>query len=165
MLTAKAGRERPDNREGLTRVLVRAVKSVDLPRIVSLDAVSQPSPWCYERFRTEFELEQSRITLAEIEGEVVGYLCAWDLSGEIEIQNIVTASNVRRRGVASALLDELLTHARNHEAFRLLLEVRYSNTPAVALYRRYGFVDSGVRRGYYADGEDALLMEKILSEV
>lgn len=135
----------------------------DLARVCAIDAAAQPSPWPQERFAHELQLPQSRLTVAALFGDVTGYLCAWEVAGELEIQNIVTAPESRRCGVAAALLDELLTHAAAASIGRLLLEVRSGNDVAIALYRRYGFGVCGLRRGYYADGDDALLMELLLA--
>jgi ribosomal-protein-alanine N-acetyltransferase len=67
---------------------------------------------------------------------------------------------MRRRGVARALIEELLAHARSAGVRRLTLEVRVSNFAAQGLYREHGFRLVGLRRGYYRDrGEDALVME------
>lgn len=146
----------------MRKLPVRAMLESDLLRVSLIDAASQPSPWSQDRFAGELALPQSRLTVAEKGGRVVGYLCAWEVAGELEIQNIVTALECRRCGVATALLEELLTYARSVALSRLLLEVRSGNDAAIALYRRYGFHACGVRHGYYADGDDALLMERLL---
>jgi len=147
----------------MEKVRVRAMEMDDLPSVCTLENAAQPSPWSRNQFAHELALPHGRLTVAELAGTVVGYLCAWEVAGELEIQNVVTGVEFRRRGVAAVLLEELLEYSRRRAVERLLLEVRSGNLAAIALYRRYGFTESGVRRGYYADGEDALLMERALA--
>jgi len=143
-------------------VRVRTMVSEDLSRVCVLERAAQPSPWSLEQFVHELALPHSRLMVAELDGTISGYLCAWEVAGELEIQNVVTDPQFRRRGVAAALLEELLDYALGQALQRLLLEVRRHNHAAIALYRRYGFSDCGVRHGYYSNGEDALLMERSL---
>jgi ribosomal-protein-alanine N-acetyltransferase len=89
----------------------------------------------------------------------VGFLVAWHVADELHILNVATASAMRRRGVAAALLVEGLAYARANAIRILILEVRRSNRPAIRLYRKLGFTALGMRPGYYADnGEDAIEM-------
>ena len=79
------------------------------------------------------------------------YADAWHL------MNIAVDPAARRRGIATALLTELLERAGREGQYTL--EVRLSNQPAIALYERFGFQSAGLRRGYYHDNkEDALIM-------
>ena len=86
--------------------------------------------------------------------------------GEAELLTIAVAPEARRRGLGAALLDGCLAEAAAAGAERLHLEVSAANAPAIALYTRAGFAETGRRRGYYAgDGgrEDALLMSRSLA--
>jgi ribosomal-protein-alanine N-acetyltransferase len=74
------------------------------------------------------------------------------------VLDVVTAPESRRSGVGRALMLEALGDGGQRGATRALLEVRRSNAPAIALYRSLGFLHDTVRRGYYQDGEDAVLM-------
>jgi ribosomal-protein-alanine N-acetyltransferase len=76
---------------------------------------------------------------------------------EVEILLVAVVPHARRRGVGRALVEALLADAG---ARRAHLEVRASNRAAIALYERTGFVAAGVRKRYYADGEDALVMAR-----
>jgi ribosomal protein S18 acetylase RimI-like enzyme len=91
------------------------------------------------------------------------FLSVWHVADELHILNLVTHPEHRRRGLARALMNELLAYARSHGARRLLLEVRRSNDPALALYRSLSFVVVGVRARYYRDDEDALEMALALA--
>lgn len=84
---------------------------------------------------------------------VIGFVAYRVVLGEGEILNIAVAPEYRRMGVASRMLTAILPLAG-----KWFLEVRISNARAQAAYRRIGFRDFGVRRRYYADGEDAQLL-------
>ena len=92
-----------------------------------------------------------------------GFLLAWWLAGELEIQTVAVDPSRRRGGVGAALVAAALAEARTLRCERLLLEVRASNEAALALYRRAGFSEDGRRRGYYSEPtEDAVLMSRTL---
>ena len=84
------------------------------------------------------------------------------LDGEAEILTLGVAPDARRLGLGGALLDSALEDARHRSARRLFLEVDAGNAPALALYGARGFAQVGIRRGYYRDGADALVMSLTL---
>jgi ribosomal-protein-alanine N-acetyltransferase len=86
------------------------------------------------------------------------FLSVWHVADELHVLNLGTHPDSRRRGLGRALMNELLTYARAHGVRRLLLEVRRSNRPAIALYRSLSFATVGVRVRYYRDDEDAVEM-------
>ena len=112
----------------------------------------------------ERELERSwtRFWVArtsEQERDPAGFLLAWAVADELHLINIATHPSQRRRGVARALMQALLDHARAKRVRLVLLEVRRSNRAAIGLYRSHGFRAMGVRHGYYSDtSEDAIEM-------
>ncbi len=90
--------------------------------------------------------------------EVVAFLVAHRVDAEWELENIVVAECVRRRGVATLLLNALIAHARAAQSNAIFLEVRESNQGARALYRKAGFEEVGLRKSYYSNPpEDAIL--------
>ena len=95
-------------------------------------------------------------------GPPVGFLSAWNVADELHILHIGAAPSERRRGVGRALMRGAFDHARRQGTTLLVLEVRRSNTPAIRLYRAFGFFVSGLRRRYYSDGEDAVDMLAVL---
>lgn len=142
----------------------RPMTDADLPQVLVLEQRSQPHPWTETLFRRELENPHAAIDLALAGGCPVGYVVSWLVAGELEIQNVVTDPDWRRRGVAKAILLRLLAAAPARGAERALLEVRSGNAGAIALYAGLGFVVDGRRRGYYSDGEDAVLMSLLLVE-
>jgi [ribosomal protein S18]-alanine N-acetyltransferase len=90
--------------------------------------------------------------------EVLAFLVAHRVDAEWELENIVVAATVRRRGVGTRLLGEFVAHARAEQGSGIFLEVRESNHSARALYRKVGFQEKGLRKSYYSrPPEDAIL--------
>jgi ribosomal-protein-alanine N-acetyltransferase len=98
--------------------------------------------------------------LQHFERPIAGFLLAWAVADELHVIDLAARPDCRRRGVARALLDALLAHARA-EPFRIvLLEVRRNNHAALRLYQGAGFDPVGLRPGYYANPpDDAILMQ------
>ena len=86
------------------------------------------------------------------------------VAGEAQIANVAVSPAFRRQGIAKALLSALLGELAASGYSAATLEVRPSNAPARALYAGFGFVCEGVRRRFYSDGEDALVLWKFFSE-
>lgn len=116
-------------------------------------------PWSPETFMAALEHPGAAILLAHGEdGAVMGYAVLSAVLDEGSLDNIAVAPAHRRRGVADALLSTLTGFGRENLS-ALMLEVRASNAPAIALYEKHGFVPVGRRKNYYsAPKEDAILM-------
>ena len=131
-----------------------------LPAVAALEKRCFPAdPWSENLFRFALDSPNSTILLAEgADGTLLGYAVLYTVLDEGNLDNIAVAPEFRRQGVADALLSALAGFAREHLA-RLMLEVRASNAPALALYRKYGFAEVGQRKHYYENPrEDAILM-------
>lgn len=107
----------------------------------------------------------TRSVLLACDGDdILGYGSIAVVDDVADLQRIAILPDVRRRGLGRELLEELLVKAAGLGATRILLEVAASNEPAIALYESFGFAPITRRRGYYADGSDALVMERALGE-
>ena len=127
--------------------------------VAEVGALEAPSPPRDEELRAELLRPWARLWVAREDGlGVVGVLVAWHVADEIHILNLVTRADRRRRGIARALMNEAIEHARGARAVRLLLEVRPSNRAAILLYQSVGFYAFGVRARYYPDDEDTIEM-------
>jgi len=90
---------------------------------------------------------------------VIGFASMWVMADEAHITNIAVRSSYQRQGIGELLLISIIKLAAEVKADIVTLEVRVSNLPAQRLYQKYGFVEVGLRHGYYTDNrEDALLM-------
>ncbi len=141
---------------------IRPATFADVRAIWNIETLSFPTPWSRWCFLSELANPLSTILVAcpvQSPRTVVGFLIYWVAVEEMHILNLAVHPRWRRRGVATALLTEGLARARKHGAAVAWLEARPSNTAALALYERFGFVPVGRRRGYYHDtGEDAVIM-------
>lgn len=145
-------------------VIIRAMKEIDLDRIMEVEKNCFSTPWSRESFRLEISKNQlARYFVAEVDGVVAGYGGIWLILDEGHITNIAVDEKYRRMGLGKKILEELLYLCRSYGVKSITLEVREDNEPAKKLYKSYGFIESGRRRNYYQDvGKDAILMWKNL---
>jgi len=148
--------------EATWHLAFRPARAVDLAELVRIDAASPGGGWTRASFAQELELAWSRVEVALAPGEpekVAGFLVYWLVQGEVQLLNIASDPLRRRQGLGRTLMQHLVAQARAAAAGEIVLEVRASNSPALALYGALGFVPTGRRVGYYAEGdEDAVLM-------
>lgn len=140
-------------------VCLRPMTTADMDEIMAIERIAYRFPWSDGFFLQELRVPCARSILAEVEGRIAGYVLFWILPGAIDIHNLATHVDFRRRGLARLLLGKVLGQAKAQSISRVTLEVRSSNVPAQRLYESTGFITTGVRKGYYSDdGEDALAM-------
>jgi ribosomal-protein-alanine N-acetyltransferase len=133
--------------------------TADIGNVIAIERASFQFPWSTRFFLDELQVDCARSILAEVEGRIVGYVLFWFLPEEVDIHNIAVHPNFRRQGIGRLLLEQVVAAARRQDRVRVTLDVRFSNAPAQNLYRSFGFVTRGVRKGYYSDnGEDAVVM-------
>jgi ribosomal-protein-alanine N-acetyltransferase len=130
----------------------------ELAALEEIEQHSFKSPWERGTLAAELTRAWARVEVARLRGRPVGFIDYWLVADELQLLAIATHPDVRRRGVGGRLIARLLEVARERAVAVATLEVRRGNRPAIALYERAGFVVAGTRRGYYADGEDALVM-------
>lgn len=141
-----------------TDEVIRPMTADDLLQVHALECAAELNPWSLEQFAEELGKSCSRTDLCWRNGLLAGFLCSWLIAGELQIQNIATAPAFRCQGVAARLLTVVLERSVAAGLDAAWLEVRVSNVAAISLYERFGFLTVAQRTGYYADGEDALVM-------
>lgn len=134
-----------------------------LADILTVEAESFPHPWTEKMFLEELSGKFSVYRAAVEDGRAVGYMGMWLMAGEGHITNIAVAKDFRCRGLGSALMDDFISLAEQQSLTLMTLEVRESNTGAIALYEKKGFEEVGRRKNYYDNTEDALIMTKYFS--
>jgi [ribosomal protein S18]-alanine N-acetyltransferase len=138
-------------------VEIRRLIYADLPQVVAIERRAFTTPWSLAMFVLELSKPSGICLAAEVENELVGYLICSRYDTVWHVMNIAVDPDRRRRGIASALIGALFERVGDDP--QVTLEVRKSNTGALALYERFGFRSAGVRPRYYADnGEDAVIM-------
>jgi ribosomal-protein-alanine N-acetyltransferase len=141
---------------------VRAWTEEDVKEIARLEAECFSDPWTEGMLADTLRFPIYHTFLAEEGGQVCGYGCIILLFEDAELANIAVAPTHRGQGVGKRILEEMHAYAKARGAERMLLEVRVSNRNAIGLYEKYGYERYGLREHYYADGEDAYLMQKKL---
>ena len=137
---------------------IRRLTYADLPELIAIERRAFPTPWSLAMFVLELSKPASVCLAALRGGQMVGFLICSRYDTVWHIMNVAVDPDRRRRGIASALLDDLLRRIDGQGA-RFTLEVRESNSGAIELYERYGFRAAGRRKRYYQDnGEDAVIM-------
>lgn len=136
----------------------------DLDAVAALENEVQLFPWSRGNFADALAAGYS-VWVCRTGAELIGFSVIMVVLDEAHLLNIAIARRVQGCGLGARLLRQSMAVAVSHGASRLLLEVRLSNTRAIALYRHFGFREIGYRRGYYPalDGrEDALVLERSL---
>jgi [ribosomal protein S18]-alanine N-acetyltransferase len=131
-----------------------------LRSVLRIEGSVYPRPWSLGLFASELAMRGSRAyRVAKVGSTVVGYAGLMHTAGEGHVTTLAVDPAWHRRQVGTRLLLALAHTAREWGCTGLTLEVRTSNAAAQELYRRFGFVPAGMRKGYYAEtGEDALVM-------
>ena len=138
-------------------------KAEDSHEIAELEQLCFSSPWSEQELLDSASLKYSDYFTAYVDGKLAGYAGMYSVCEIGMVNNIAVFPEYRRQGVASALIEALSDAGRKRGLSSLCLEVRASNTAALSLYEKNGFVRVGTRRGYYtAPKEDAVLLDKDL---
>jgi [ribosomal protein S18]-alanine N-acetyltransferase len=141
-------------------LLIRIMREEDIEQIVAIEQVSFAIPWSKDAFYNELHKNQfATYLVVEDDEKIIGYCGVWIVVDEAHITNIAILPDYRGRGLGEAILTKIIDLARELGAKSMTLEVRVSNSVAQNLYRKLGFENGGIRKGYYTDNqEDALVM-------
>lgn len=123
-------------------------------------------PWPIEEFKYLLDLKDSLATVYEnsdnLDNNVIGYGVAMVFDSYLHIANLAVKDNYRRRGIGSTIVSYMLDYARMENKKVAILEVREQNWAAINLYKKIGFKESGNKKLYYPDGNDAIVMKRVL---
>lgn len=149
----------PDSvgRKDLMRL--RKMRSSDLPGVMAIERANYQFPWGEDIFRDCFRANYS-CWVCEEQDAVLGYSILAMGVGEAHVLNICVAPDEQGQGIGRKMLENLIEEARGR-AETMFLEVRPSNTVALALYQNMGFNEIGIRKGYYPaenGREDAIML-------
>lgn len=137
---------------------IRPLAYADLPQVVAIERRAFPAPWSLAMFVLELSKPSGICLAARADRSLVGYLVCSRHESVWHLMNVAVNPALLRRGIGSALIEVLLERIGRRDA-RITLEVRPTNSAAIAVYERFGFRAAGLRRRYYEDnGEDALIM-------
>lgn len=145
-------------------IIIDLMKEEDLSEVMKIENKSFYAPWSLKTFL--YELKDNPYSLyltAYQDSNLIGYAGGWLLTDRFHITNLAVDEDYRKKGVATALTEEIIKRAGKRGISFITLEVRVSNRTAINLYRKLGFYKKDFFRGYYTNNnEDALLMRKEL---
>ena len=141
-------------------MIAREWTKSDISQIAEIEKRCFSDPWSEQAFESGMNSPFFYGILFEEGGQVCAYACEMVIFEDAEILNVAVVPSFRRRGLGKELMLSLENYAKNKGAERLLLEVREGNIPARGLYEKQGFEAYGVRKNYYEDGENAVVMQK-----
>lgn len=159
---SQAERERAQ-REKEAEIIVRELKVEDSAAVAEMEQQIFSDPWSEKSVMETVQQKQSVCFAAEKAGHLLGYLLAYHAADEAEIARIAVQKEARRQGAAGKLMQALEHYCEEHKMEKLLLDVRESNEAARSFYTKNGFVEDGIRQGFYTNpSEDAVLMSRQL---
>lgn len=138
----------------------RPMNMTDLDAVMEIEPLIYSHPWTRGNFSDSLNSGYSAWVL-EKNDEMIGYALLMMVMDEAHLLNLSIAKAYQKQGLGRYLLEHMLQIARNHHALNMFLEVRTSNTSAIALYENMGFNEMAIRRNYYpakVGREDAVLM-------
>jgi len=139
--------------------LICIAKSNDLADILSIEKKVFKHPWSKEQLSWELNSQPTAENYVMIaRGNMIGYLFSHVVDDDVQILNIAIDIPFQHKGYGEQLLSYFLDQFNTDISIHL--EVRKSNFPAINLYLKFGFHETGTRKGYYADGEDAIIMQR-----
>lgn len=139
---------------------IREMKEEDLKEIVKIEQDVFPNPWPYEFFLPHILSNTCTKVVAELSGKIVGYMIGCEDDSSFHLSNIAISKGHRRKGFGTKLLSYLLEKlSENKKIKSCYLEHRPTNEGAFELYKSLGFIFKGIKKNYYKEGEDAVVME------
>lgn len=144
---------------------IRKMTEEDLPMVMEIENLCFITPWTKDGFL--YELNEnlfSNLLVIELSNEslglksVCGFVDYWQTFDSGTICQIAIHPELQGNKLGSELLKEVINDAYAKKIRTLTLEVRKSNTKAIALYKKHGFIASHIKEGYYTNGEDAIYM-------
>jgi len=156
-----------------TTFSLRRFQPDDLENVMRINQVCLPENYSTYFFMELYERYPETFIVAEAAGEIVGYIMCriesalpdfrlFGITKRGHVISVAVLPEYQRKGIGDALMHEAMLGMRQYKAKECYLEVRVSNTPAINLYKKLGFETSRTIHGYYADGEDAVIMTRKL---
>jgi [ribosomal protein S18]-alanine N-acetyltransferase len=138
----------------------RYMREEDIDQVLEVEHASFTVPWSCDAFYNELTNNQfATYIVLEENNKIIGYCGVWIVIDEAHVTNIAILPDYRGKKLGQIMMSKLIEISKEKGAKSMTLEVRVSNDPALALYRKFGFQNGGIRKNYYSDNqEDALVM-------
>ena len=142
-------------------MIITEMNATHVSQVAALEKICFADPWSEMSIASELQNLWSYWLVAVSDDRVVGYIGSQSSIDEADVMNVAVHPEYRRQGIAEGLICTLVEELKNRGIHALLLEVRASNAPAIALYEKLGFQQVGLRKNYYRNPkEDALILRK-----
>lgn len=116
--------------------------------------------WSYEILQNELNNPNSEYFIAKQDNEILGFAGIWKSIDDVHITDIVVKKIYRKKHIGSALLQKLIDTAKEQNFKSITLEVNENNLPAINLYSKFLFKKLGIRKKYYKNKDNAIIMTK-----
>lgn len=154
--------------DGDSRYFIRRMQEGDLAAVLAIEAMSFSNPWSDNTFRGEIQNTSISFPFVVVRRpgeELVAYIVFWQVRDDVQVNNIAVHPDCRGLGIGEALMQFAVAKVRGAGAAFMTLEVRQSNTAALALYKKFGFEVLGTRKNYYTKpDEDAFVLGLVLDQ-
>ncbi len=139
-------------------IVIRPMTALDLLSIKDILLTDFDDFWNYNIFNQELQNPNSKYIVALKDNIIVGFAGIWISVDDIHLTNIVTKKNMRNNHIAQKMLEELIFISKKENKASLTLEVNENNTYAIKLYEHFNFKKVGLRKNYYSNNENAIIM-------
>ena len=142
-------------------MIITKMTESHVAQVALLEKLCFADPWSEKSIASELDNQWALWLVALERDAVVGYIGSQTAVDETDVMNVAVHPDHRRKGIAEALIEMLIKQLQEQGSHALMLEVRASNAPAIALYEKIGFRQVGLRKNYYRKPkEDALILRK-----
>lgn len=149
-------------------IIIAPMKLEDLKEIEPCLAEEFDDFWTFSMLKQELKNIQnlnSHYFVAKLQNKIVGFTGILTIIDEVNIMNIVVRKDSRKLGIGSSLLKFIINFAKTQNITSITLEVNENNIAAIRLYEKYGFQKVGIRKKYYNNKDNAILMTLSIFEV
>lgn len=131
-----------------------------LEEVLTINNLCFDPPWSLESLRNELKNKFSKYIIVKNENSIIGYAALWLIIDETHIINIAIHPDYRGIGASKLLMEAIIDACKERKIPAITLEVRSNNIIAQNLYKKYGFIEEGLRKNYYGDNLHAIIMWK-----
>ena len=139
-------------------MIITEMTAAHVPQVAELERICFADPWSEKSVASELDNKWALWLVAVEDDRVIGYIGSQTSIDETDVMNVAVHPDFRRRGIAESLIIRLVEELKNRGSHALMLEVRASNAPAIALYEKLGFLQVGCRKNYYRNHKEAALI-------
>ena len=147
----------------MEKIIIREINILDVDIIFIIEKNSYSNPWTFNDLKKEVQNSFSKNFLIKKSNKIIGYIFTHIVIDQMQINNFCVSEEFRRCGYAKHLMKNTIAYIKSVDIKHVYLDVRENNVAAIKLYSSSGFKIDSIRKNYYSDGENAILMSRDLS--